>query len=602
MTADWPLHIRGPLDNQGGIDAHALALEGPYLQKNSGTITIPDGGRLRIAQGGTFDPGTGALLGPGVLEVDTSMVVGGHLVLPVDTRLQDATLACLSLTNPSTHALETAGACLIPVPFENRGRLRVTGFTYAQDTLVTSDSSVVTLEPGAELATLRGFTNCGTVQTTAACCTTQPAFLTVLGGVLSNAATGVLSAQNGWLHLSGMLDNQGLVVVGNDLPLAPAQFLALAGSGPAWINRGTIEVHLGDTLMVVGRSLVNQAGATLKGNGAVRMLGGTLENAGRIDPGLGGSGDPDLALRVLGSVRLMPTSVVHADLWPAYRHDVLAVSDTLWLGGTFEVALRDGFLPSLGDSLPLIVASRCLDGLLLGPCADPFPSAYADTFATVAFPALPAGMLWDLHYRPQVVGLLVADSTTGVLLALLQCEARPEGVELRWRFGDPDRIADVRVERGAEPHGTVERHDRRAPPRRRDRGGAGPLRRRRPALVLPHRRGAARRRAARLRAARGGHRRGHRRAGRGSPRRRRIRARRARASSSALPQAAQVRLSLVDVLGREVAVLVRARTRRAATRRSGPVSWPGTVRRRASTSRGCASTAASCRRRVVVVR
>ncbi len=67
-------------------------------------------------------------------------------------------------------------------------------------------------------------------------------------------------------------------------------------------------------------------------------------------------------------------------------------ADTVSLDGDLNVFLTEGFVPSLGDTFPII------SGLRTG------------TLNPIAFPALPGGLTWDIQYDPNAVILQVLGS------------------------------------------------------------------------------------------------------------------------------------------------------------------------------------------------
>jgi autotransporter-associated beta strand protein len=122
--------------------------------------------------------------------------------------------------------------------------------------------------------------------------------------------------------------------------------------------------------------------------GAGQVAGDVL-TAGTIGPG------PDAArLEFTGSLALAPTSLVQLEaggLAAGATYDDLLVFGSATLGGTLELTLDDGFVPTAGDMFELLHA-----GEVLG------------TFDALALPALDAALEWNVAYLSNAVVLSVA--------------------------------------------------------------------------------------------------------------------------------------------------------------------------------------------------
>ncbi len=75
---------------------------------------------------------------------------------------------------------------------------------------------------------------------------------------------------------------------------------------------------------------------------------------------------------------------------PGEQYDTLDISGTATLGGTLNVRLFSGFVPSAGQSFEFLTADAGIIG----------------TFATRILPAMPASLSWQLQYGPNSVRLL----------------------------------------------------------------------------------------------------------------------------------------------------------------------------------------------------
>lgn len=100
-------------------------------------------------------------------------------------------------------------------------------------------------------------------------------------------------------------------------------------------------------------------------------------------------------------------------LIPGTQYDVIDVTGQMVLDGTFEIALLDGFSPSVGDKFDLF------NGNMTGQ------------FAFVSLPSLGEGKAWDISdlYTTGVVSVTVPEPSTSMLLAI----AFVGGLACGWR-------------------------------------------------------------------------------------------------------------------------------------------------------------------------
>lgn len=114
----------------------------------------------------------------------------------------------------------------------------------------------------------------------------------------------------------------------------------------------------------------------LRGSGTISpppRLTLSLQNAGVVEPGLGGG-----ELNVMGSFAQATTGHLVIELTSATAFDRLHVSGLAALDGELAITLVDGYLPHVGDSFDILDwGSR------------------SGHFATLALPALTAGLGWD---------------------------------------------------------------------------------------------------------------------------------------------------------------------------------------------------------------
>jgi autotransporter-associated beta strand protein len=168
----------------------------------------------------------------------------------------------------------------------------------------------------------------------------------------------------------------GLVKIG-------AGTLTLGGSntcsGGTGISNGTLLVHgsIGTGAVAVA------AGATLGGTGTVN---GTVFSAGTVAPGA----SPGV-LTLAGDYTQAVDGVLSVEIGGASEYDVLVVGGAATLGGTLEVALVNGYVPTTND-LFVILNAGSVDG----------------AFSVTNLPALDGGDEWVFTQGPDSVYLTVA--------------------------------------------------------------------------------------------------------------------------------------------------------------------------------------------------
>lgn len=158
---------------------------------------------------------------------------------------------------------------------------------------------------------------------------------------------------------------------------------ALALSGMGDLASASITIRTGATLDVAARpegSLVVRTGQTVKGDGSVE---GSLLNEGVIAPG-----ESIGTLFFTGGLTQM-AGAVRFDLGGAAQCDQLVAAGAIRLDGTLAVALTNGYVPAVGDSFTLMVAS-----------------SIAGTFAASNLPALGTNS-WQVDVTPAAVTLSV---------------------------------------------------------------------------------------------------------------------------------------------------------------------------------------------------
>jgi hypothetical protein len=116
---------------------------------------------------------------------------------------------------------------------------------------------------------------------------------------------------------------------------------------------------------------------------------GALSNDGLVSPGNSAG-----TLHCDGNYTQTADGELRIELASASSFDQLRITDAAALGGTLRVELLDGFLPSPGQSYPILTAS-----------------AVSSTFAVETLPTVP-GLLFGVEYNAQSVTLNVSSNPT----------------------------------------------------------------------------------------------------------------------------------------------------------------------------------------------
>lgn len=423
LDAGSELHVLGAFEMQPG--ASLLDDAAP-----SGRVEVHPGGVLRKTGTDAVQFGSATSLGPGLfnrglVEVNAGELrVGGgtsagEFRLPADTTLSFWT---------GTH-LWNSGAT-----FTGAGLVRVGGtaaVVKAQGAvsvprLALGDNGTLAGTSSLTITESMSWTG-GTLEEAGILAVAAPALLTVEGSgaktwtsrTLNNAgrtvwkASGETTTGNGatWKNLAGsQCEFSGEAVirysgVGPRLSLQNAGTLRktanettaqlevdLENSGRLELEGGTLAVS-GAWRQLAGEMMVN-AGTTAS-CAQIDLLGGVLSGDGNIRALVNNQAlvRPGTAIGVLtlvetGSYRQSPQATLSVELAgkvPGAQHDQLLISGTAELQGTLEVALRNGFMPIVGDRFTCLTAE-----------------SVTGTFANIAG-APPAGTVWVPRYSPTMV-------------------------------------------------------------------------------------------------------------------------------------------------------------------------------------------------------
>ncbi|HPH86306.1 MAG TPA: T9SS type A sorting domain-containing protein [Ferruginibacter sp.] len=168
-----------------------------------------------------------------------------------------------------------------------------------------------------------------------------------------------------------------------DLSTSGNGWLVIAGGGAGTIpvgNRFTcnsaIQVYPGGQFLNFG---------TLTGSG---QFYGSFVNGGSMAPGNGAG-----QFAINGNYTSQSSASLDIEITSTSFFDVLNVDGNAFLDGTLNVALTDGFVPSLGDNY-LIMQYASASG----------------EFTSTNLPTLPPGLAWTIHYNATNVTLEITDA------------------------------------------------------------------------------------------------------------------------------------------------------------------------------------------------
>jgi hypothetical protein len=404
--------IRPWFDNPGTVDVQSgtLQLEGGGLW--SGTL---QGAGDVVFAGGTFDfTQTSVLVVPLItvnsafVNIDGSYDVPGPLTVtfggvtfewnadyvnlgPLITRGQ---IRFESNFRPTLPALTMTGGSI--------GGLGVTvagPFEWSAGTL----SGPVTVEGATDMTgairhTVWGdlFLNTGTVTMSG-----EGIFELVSGGQCTNAGSWELTSDAGIFTPS-----PGSLTFTNDGTMRKTVATGSTRISPLFVNNGSLEARsgvltfIGGFIQYDGRTLLD--GGDIEGDRPFEFRGGRLQGTGTATGTVsivGATVEPGLSagiLTVVGTYSHSTDATLLVELGgrvAGSEHDRLDVEGEAILGGTLDVVLTDGFVPSLGDSFVVLQAS-----------------SVQGTFAVVNTPTLPGGEGWTVTYTDTAVTLTVGGS------------------------------------------------------------------------------------------------------------------------------------------------------------------------------------------------
>ena len=404
----------------GGIFRTGSLVNNGALAFNTGTLGITGAGGLALGGGGPF--GSSLTLGAGANLQVTNAV---DAVLGSTLTLNGGTLSSGSYTNTGTARFNVGTATCHG--FNNLGSGRV----FLGDTLIlTSDdfangtNSRLIMEGGILLGIALSnaglLSGSGTIAVPltnlAAGEIRAEAGKTLLFEGSPNTNRGRLNLQGGALYFTAPVNNlaagqiNGSGILSFPASTVPSAALPLAGlnnsgqmnlSGGDSLIFGTIQMQSGSKLIASGGAVATffdvfrHSGAEVKASaasalvffGEVRGAGsftgtGTIYMEGGYSPG-----SSPASVSLAPQIVFTETNTLALEiggLTPGTEHDKLtfthAASPQVTWGGTLTVTLINGFTPAAGQSFDVFDFDNTRD---------------AGTFATLALPALPAGLTWD---------------------------------------------------------------------------------------------------------------------------------------------------------------------------------------------------------------
>lgn len=192
-------------------------------------------------------------------------------------------------------------------------------------------------------------------------------FTVIEGGsaeVRNGAQVSVEGVESSIIQVGGLLtDGTSRILVDGDDSLLASQSLIIVGGHPTFDNvfgaepldKGILEVSDGG-VAEANRIYIHTPGVVTGSNGTLR---GFVENHGTVSPG----SSPG-TLYVVGDYEQAPEGKLIIEIAGIAdgQFDVLDISGTATLGGTLEIILLDGFVPSDTDIFDFILAGAGLVG------------------------------------------------------------------------------------------------------------------------------------------------------------------------------------------------------------------------------------------------
>jgi autotransporter-associated beta strand protein len=179
------------------------------------------------------------------------------------------------------------------------------------------------------------------------------------------------------------VDGGQVIVNGSSAAIDGAAGIEIGSAGSVTLVNGTIAVDWLD----------NSSGGSFNFNGGllkvVDVHGDLVNGGGIFSPG------SSPALSTVSGLLAQLAGVIQIEIGgalPGSQFDKVVVGGPLVLGGTLDVDLINGFVPSAGQIFKFLTTG----------------SNIIDTFDSTSLPALPGGLTWQLLYDLKAVALIVA--------------------------------------------------------------------------------------------------------------------------------------------------------------------------------------------------
>jgi hypothetical protein len=327
----------GTLDGNGSVKLDGSVFGTATFGISSHTVTI--GANQTIHGRGTFFSNGGTLINNGVINSDVNGDPYGLNFYFSDSAVGHKNNATIEATN---------GGLLTFVS----GVIDQTG---GGTFLATGNSSKVQL--GAFNGGSYGYVIGGTFNSTSGGVVSSLA--SVLEGDITNSGAFEIPADGIALSYASSLTNNGTVTMDDNTGLLrfDQNNTAIGGTGSIVLTNG------GQMIINGGQTVSNGSGHTIKGNGAIGVVGGgTLTNNGFIAPGLSPG-----QLNLNGDLELNFPSKLAFEIGgptPISQYDVLNKIDggTLSLNGKLILNLINGFTPQQTDTFTILTTQTALGG------------------------------------------------------------------------------------------------------------------------------------------------------------------------------------------------------------------------------------------------
>ena len=171
---------------------------------------------------------------------------------------------------------------------------------------------------------------------------------------------------------------------------------------------------------------------TLKGSGQII---GSLINSGTLSPG-----NSPGKFTVVGNYTATATAIHQVEIAALNSYDTIHISrDSTFpggnavLNGTLNVALLNGFAPSVGETYKIIDFT-----------------AATGVFSNMYLPALSAGLLWVTHYNANDITLEVTAAALPVTITYTKLYRKDAGVSVEWGTATEVNVKNYEIERSSD--------------------------------------------------------------------------------------------------------------------------------------------------------